>query len=305
MKQIKKCIFCHEMKETSEEHIFPDSLGGNLIIDNVCKGCNNRLGEKVDTHLVNHGLMQLARQTKGLKGKKGRLPNPIGVGRYRDDPETTLHYKISDDGKPNSLYVVPRVNKEEHKYEIVFDASKPDELVNTINKILTRNGQEKKTKDEILSSAKYIKDENPIMDVEMTFDMNSYKKAIIKIIYEMTIYWLGEKFLDDPMGLRIRNYILSNDSEVEGLIGKVGMVKSKDTGFAFLANSDSHTAILKKDGNKVLCYVNIFNIFWGGLAVTENVNLFESIEDRFLTNDIVKKEIRESTLIEEIIRISN
>ncbi|WP_255259049.1 tyrosine-type recombinase/integrase [Bacillus thuringiensis] len=80
--------------------MFPDSLGGLLITNDVCKACNDKLGEKVDVHLVNHGLMQFARFTKGLKGKKGKLPNPIGIGKYKDEPETTLHYKFTNDGKP-------------------------------------------------------------------------------------------------------------------------------------------------------------------------------------------------------------
>ncbi|MGG3925914.1 HNH endonuclease [Metabacillus fastidiosus] len=301
-----KCIFClKENQKASEEHIFPDSLGGQLVTYDVCKECNDILGQKVDSPLVNSGLMQFARFTKRLKGKKGKIPNPIGKGKYKDDPNTTLHYNFTDDGKPHSLYVVPRVKVEDNNYEISVDASEPNRLVKDVNKILARNGLEPKTQEEILSTAKYVKIDNPTMEINMSFDMSSYKKAIIKIIYEMTYYWLGEKYLTDSMGSKIRDYILSDELEVDGLFGKVGLVTENNIGLNFLADSDSHIALLKRNGNKLYCYVNIFNNFDGGFIVTEHANLYSKIEDRFLKNDVVKKEIRESTLLKEIVKITN
>lgn len=300
-----KCIFCpKENIKGSKEHVFPDSLGGLLVINDVCKECNDKLGKKVDTHLVNHGLMQFARFTKGLKGKKGKLPNPIGVGKYKEEPETTLHYKFTNDGKPESLYVVPSVKVEGNEYKVIVDASEPDRLVKSVNKILVRNGLEPKTKDEILSNAKHIKTDNPTMEMKMSLDMNSYRKAIIKIIYEMTYYWLGERYLNDAMAIKIRDYILSDKLEVDGLYGDVDLVGNKKDGLSILADSDSHIAVLKKDGNRLACYVNIFNNFYGCLIVTEQAELYPDIEDSFLVNDVKGKEIRESSLIDAIVKIS-
>lgn len=300
-----QCIFCLEEKKPSKEHIFPDSLGGLLIINDVCKECNDELGGKVDYHLVDHGLMQLARFTKGLKGKKGAIPNPLGTGKSMDDPDMTLRYKHKSNGTPESLYVVPNVKNDDGKYRVIVDASEPDKLVETVNTILKRNRLESMTKEEILSKAQYERTENPRMNIEMVLDMNSYRKAIIKIIYEMAYYWLGKDYLKDEMALKIRHYILSKELEVDGLIGKVELIGDKNGVLSSFADSDSHIAVLIKDKNRISCYVNVFNNFYGLLVVTENAFLYKNISNRFLLNDTKEKLFRECSLAEEITRKSD
>ncbi|MEH7143150.1 HNH endonuclease [Priestia megaterium] len=303
MSNVLKCIFCmKEMEKGSEEHIFPDSLGGLLVIYNVCKRCNDKLGQKVDSHLVNHQLMQFSRLTKKLKGKKGKIPNPLGRGHLQNDPETTVHYKFTDEGKPESLYVVPKVKSENGHYNVIADASEPDRVVDMVNKFLKRNNQVTKSREEILSSAKYVSDKNPRMQINMNFDINNYRKAILKITYEMAYYWLGKNYLDDKMGEKIRNYILSDDLDVEGLNGYADLVDDKKNGLTSLADDNSHIAVLKKDGNKLYCYVNLFNLFHGGLVVSEQAEKYTNHEDRFLINDVVKREIRENRLEDELLR---
>ncbi|WP_214721705.1 HNH endonuclease [Exiguobacterium sp. s192] len=299
-----QCIFCLEEKVSSKEHVFPDSLGGLLIIYDVCKDCNDKLGEKVDYHLVDHGLMQLARFTKGLKGKKGTIPNPLSVGKSTDDPDMTLRYKHTSDGTPGALYVIPNVIFDDGKYRVMVDASEPDRLVETVNKILIRNGLESMTKEEIFSKAHYEKTENPRMDIEMVIDMHSYRKAIIKIIYEMTYYWLGKDYLNDEMAIKIREYILSKELEVDGLIEKVELVGDKRDVLTSLADSDSHIAVLIKNRDRISCYINIFNNFHGLVVVTEKATLYKDVSNRFLINDTKEKLIRESSLAEEITRNS-
>jgi hypothetical protein len=100
-----------------------DSLGGLHVINDVCKPCNDKLGEKVDSHLVNNILMQFARFTKNIIGKKGKIPNPIGKGKFKENPETILHYKFTDDGQPESLYVVPKVTNNGEEYSVSVVAS--------------------------------------------------------------------------------------------------------------------------------------------------------------------------------------
>ena len=43
-----KCIICKnpkDEKDFNEEHVFPDSIGGEYKIHNVCKDCNGHLGK--------------------------------------------------------------------------------------------------------------------------------------------------------------------------------------------------------------------------------------------------------------------
>jgi len=304
LSDLLKCIFCMKVIEKgSEEHIFPDSLGGLLVIHDVCKACNNKLGQKVDSHLVNHKFMEFSRLNKKLKGKRGNIPNPLKKGNLQNDPETIVHYKLTNEGKPESLYVVPKVKSENGHYNVMVDASEPDRAVDMVNKILKRNNYASKSREEILSLAKYVSDKKPTMQVNMSIDTNNYRKAILKIIYEMTYYWLGKNYLDDKMGEKIRKYILSNDLNVEGLYGFAELVGNRKDTFTFLAEENSHMALLKRDGEKLFCYVNLFNQFHGLLVVSEQAEIYNGYEDRFLINNVIKKKIRENSLGEEFSRV--
>lgn len=54
-KHSKACIFClrTDLKTAfSEEHIIPESIGGRLVLDQVCTYCNNVLGHDVDPEIL-------------------------------------------------------------------------------------------------------------------------------------------------------------------------------------------------------------------------------------------------------------
>jgi hypothetical protein len=42
------CIFCGQRKKSSREHLIPKALGGNFVINHVCKECNDVLGRTAD-----------------------------------------------------------------------------------------------------------------------------------------------------------------------------------------------------------------------------------------------------------------
>jgi HNH endonuclease len=305
-----KCIFClKEIEKGSDEHIFPDALGGLLIIKEVCKPCNDFLGQKVDSHLVNHFLMQLARLVYKLQGKKGKIPNPIGKGVLKDEPNTEIHYILDDEGQPKSLYIVPQKHESPDGSKVMFvvDSSDKGKLVKMVNKTLERKGLPPMTEEEILSKAVYKKDENPTVMMNIEVDFLSYKKAILKIIYEITYYCLGPEYLNDPVGKQIRDCILSDSiEECKGLMGKIDLVDKSNPSNQILrklASEDSHIAILINNGCRgIFCYVNIFDTFEGGLLVSENGENYPGITDVFIKNDIKNNNIIESTLTKEIIR---
>ena len=58
---MKKCIICNKIKDNKEfnkEHVIPESIGGSLTIENVCKKCNNKLGEEIDSKIINDFLIK-------------------------------------------------------------------------------------------------------------------------------------------------------------------------------------------------------------------------------------------------------
>jgi hypothetical protein len=73
-----KCIFCLSDKPPSDEHVIPESVGGTLRIQEVCRECNSKLSELVDNPFANCSLIQLARFNHSLGGKRGKVPFPFG-----------------------------------------------------------------------------------------------------------------------------------------------------------------------------------------------------------------------------------
>ena len=74
----QKCIICaieKSGKDFNTEHIILESLGGKRFSENtlndVCVGCNSKLGMHVDSRFVNSPLLEFIRNRKGIKGRNG------------------------------------------------------------------------------------------------------------------------------------------------------------------------------------------------------------------------------------------
>jgi hypothetical protein len=85
----------------SDEHIFPDAIGGTLIIDRVCAGCNHTVNGAADEALTKHTLVRMARAQLGLPVHMAARPTSEnsrdifvdhvwgGVGHDRFEPDYT------------------------------------------------------------------------------------------------------------------------------------------------------------------------------------------------------------------------
>lgn len=72
--KLVKCILYKQTSPLTMEHIIPDALEGKLIFNCLCKDCNSKLGEKVDSQLTNYGPIKEIRATHGITGKTGKIP---------------------------------------------------------------------------------------------------------------------------------------------------------------------------------------------------------------------------------------
>lgn len=298
MKANIKCIFCLNERPGSEEHIFPDSIGGSLIINNVCKVCNEQIGRNVDSHLVNHLLMQFARLTKKIKGKTGKIPNPLGKGFLKGENDVELHYRFDEGGNPNSLYVVPKQKELEDGKVLQFslDISDQDKLASIVNKTLKRRGLEAMDLEEIEKNIQHNLIENPCMEMNKEIDISKYRKALLKIVYEMAYYWIGEEYLLDPASGIIREYILSDNIEVENLHGFAEIVDKNKGSRTGINKEDCHIALLTIKDNYINCYINIFNDFEAQLCVSENSLQYSNLEEMYLEYNVKNNDLLEVAL---------
>ncbi len=85
----KACIFCFRTDlETvfSEEHIIPQSIGGRLVLDQVCAKCNGDLGHEVDTEVLKLPEILQALETLSIPhNRQGILRSYYDVKAETDD----------------------------------------------------------------------------------------------------------------------------------------------------------------------------------------------------------------------------
>lgn len=312
---IMRCVICKKEKEQlTDEHVFPDAIGGTLVLTNVCKECNDRLGHSVDHHLVDNWLIQSERLLLKIRGKTGNIPNPLEKGVLAKNHKQQVRYYFDKEGNPKEVYLVPHVEKEkkDDNSEIVkisMDKKDKDKLPGIINKMLKRNGKPELTNEEIEKQVIEGTDPNPSIKMSFTMDIVEYKRAILKIAYELAHYWLGDKYFDDTNGEIIRQCILDNNlsedfSSQYPIKGSIDLIGEKSR-FNFWDNEPkNHIAFMNVDGNQIYCYVRIFSVFEGIIQISIEAENYPEFKGKFISINPVSGGIRESDYIEEMARIT-
>ncbi|MGB3203979.1 MAG: HNH endonuclease [Crinalium sp.] len=275
---MKKCIICKFDKSSesfSEEHIFPDSIGGTIILDSVCKECNDFLGHSVDSYLVNHLGIQLSRSVLKISGKKGKVPNPLEKGTFVDDDGTIQQGKnLCDElGNPIGLYIVSNSKGniiKDNYARITIDKKDKNKLPAMVNKKLTRNGLRELSSEEIAKYSIAVSQPDISLTLNREWDLIKYQIAILKIAYELAFYWLGESYLNDSTGEKLRLCITDKSLEgewylkhpdIKAVIGLVGQYSNYDKWKNWDNEGYYHVGLMINDKNLLLCNIKIFDNF--------------------------------------------
>lgn len=305
-----QCIICKkERKKFSEEHIFPESIGGSLIINSVCKSCNDKLGRNVDSHLVNNKLIEFERMNLGIAGKKGKIPNPLKKGFLSDDPSQEVHIDLFDNNF-SKLYCVPNVKKKKKEdgsteISITVDQTDEDKISNIIKKIKKRN---EISAEEVKKESKREISENPKITTKFTINIFEYQRAIVKIAYELGYYCFGNEYLNDKTGEMLRKFFLDNNFKVDfsekyPIRGQIRLIGEKQTMIPINKEyKNHHIAALFKFNNLIGCYVKIFDIFEGNIVISNTPSVYPDFDSKFIAVNPQNGQIKESTMNEEIIR---
>jgi hypothetical protein len=309
------CIFCGMkagVTEFADEHVFPDAIGGLLVLkDKVCKPCNDKLGHSVDSHLVNHGLVSFMRLTYRLKGKSGKVPNPLEKGVLVNDPTQKVRYEFTDDGMPRRTYLIPQVSatKQEESVEISLQIDESDRInIPSLMKKLAKRKNFSISDRQIDEILKLPSEEfNPRITGSIKLDFDKYRKAIIKIAYELGCYWLGNKYYDDPVAAALRETIfsgtpLNEDARKHGLTGGINFI-SGESEFPFLSNNRAcHIAFSHVQTDLISCYVRVFKLFEGHVLLSRDPARYPTLEATFIEIDVEKKSFRELPFLQEVYR---
>lgn len=199
------CIICRNDKEDmSDEHVIPDSMGGFYHIFNVCKTCNSRMGEKVDSPLVNHKLTELYRFAQEIEGKSGSIPNPFsGIFMEEGNPKVKARVDVNKEGKLEVLYHPVIKLKEDagvvQSIEIAVDSKDEGMIDGILQKIIKRKG---------ISESAIVKGERRReirtggVGGRWEIDILKFKIGLLKIAYEFAVDSIPD-FFTDPDAIKI------------------------------------------------------------------------------------------------------
>ena len=205
---MKKCIFCGRTeaefeKENcwTEEHIIPEALGNErLKIYNVCKDCNSGLGTYVDNYFVNNMLVKIIRQTLGIRGQSGKVPNA-----FKEGTDKAGHrIQVNDKFQPK---IVPYIEQNENKLRIVAPTKK--EAKEMAVKKLSRMKSSEKTIQDVLDRIDQTPSHfsQPEIQYDIEIDFNQFFLEALKIAFEYAVYKLGDNYLKDLRAIEIQKHL--------------------------------------------------------------------------------------------------
>lgn len=277
--------------DRSEEHVFPDSLGGTLKLFDLCVPCNSLWGRTVDAHLVNHHLCAIARFRHQIAGKSGTIPNPFREATLTADPNQRMLTGISIDG-PSPPVFLEKVHYEEGEnghftVHVQGDVTRRADLDTLVDKIEER--QRKKGNIPTRKSEPTItRHEAPSMTIPIAFDVLKWRVGMLKIAYELAFIELGAAYLNDPTAIEIRKRLAAEPTleQMDGLFARF------DFGNLVPHMTSAHchwgSIGLNAAGQVAVC-VQIFDTLFAQVAVTEQPRLYPRFPGMAFYNVDAKK----------------
>lgn len=309
-----RCFFCLEEKDPTEEHVFPEAIGGTLITDRVCKPCNDFLGARVDHLLTEHLAVLVKRADLGMTKRSGKPVDPLGLmsktGTLADDPSKRVQLRVD----PSTGKVVPRLIYHSHatthddgreEVHLFADESEPERLTTALQRERKRRNLPPLSEEELKTFHEGVRTQTidgPCVIYKFQVDVQDFKRAICKICYELACIWLGDTYLNDPVAAQLRNFILNGEgTEIRGDV----FLNGKHDALRFWEREPSaHIAYCMNVGDNAAIAVRIFDAISGLIHVTSNAAQYPALLDgRFVLNDPATGALRESTLPEELLRL--
>lgn len=291
---MKKCIICKKIKNDNEfnkEHIIPESIGGSLTIDNVCKTCNSKLGEEIDSKIINDFLIKGHTVGNEIRNKKNKEKVLIEKLTSNENPQIKLEAKREENGKFKkweSNTSLKSSSEDKNIHNIYFDSSKDEKTVlNEIEKKF-KNKYGKTLTDEEKEEILYkINNESTHPKIEfnstVTIDFKKLAMEFIKIAYETAHYILGEKYFDDKIGQELRKSLFNENHKLIEKYTERGSESISNSKFKdvfdklnnFTEKNIIHFIQLSKYENKLYIAINIFNTHMNCICISETANLYD------------------------------
>jgi len=209
---LKYCIFCFRSDlevEFSKEHIFPQSIGGTLFINEVCKICNSALGRYIDKEVLKlPDILDAFEKLNIPHNKSGITKNYYKITGIADDIQLPFifkgkGYELVPHRLPDGSLILPEAYfEDELRKSIERDSNikargiTEPQIEEEINRL--KNDYKNAKPDEIIESAllgKAIKKRtNKFKFKYEPRSQAQVKRLIAKIFYEF-LYLFGDQFV--------------------------------------------------------------------------------------------------------------
>lgn len=290
-----KCIFCKkELNENdiSREHIIPKFLGGEYVIHDICNDCNRSFGIDFEKKLGENSVFQFIRAfyTFRYRNSKNFVAPTLKLKQKNTVIRTDNEGHLLMFTKPNFNYSKIGIEVDQIESQENIDAM----LNAKINKHKSENNKEYTY--ESIRDVKKLKIGEP-EDFNLHLDILILNELFLKIAYEFSCICLDSKYLDDAIGILLKNSIMSEDNnflfdnkskikltcdrrKLDFCVKKVAETAHQNTinnhyGFPLIYCSNGnyiHGIELIKKNNNFFVVIELFNIFKYKICVSNDAN---------------------------------
>ena len=264
-----KCIICrtNELKTyASEEHIFPDCIGGTIKTYLVCENYNSKLGDKIDGEFTQQPLIKALRRKYNIKNRDGIVPS-----------NTTKDFGWKD-GRgesviigPNGILEPPKVEikKSNNKIDVNFLGSDKKAIITSLNREAKRQGINITFNDKEDSPNKAKSEiENRELTTVLKFDEIKMQNLCLKIAFEMASEKYGDSYLTDKIGMNIQKdlyNLLYHDIVID-----YSKYSIENKFLNLNETSSHHDCAFIENNNLSIARINLFNAFLCYILVSDN-----------------------------------
>jgi hypothetical protein len=215
-----------EVKEMTEEHIFPDGAGGYLTADILCKECNSSLGQKIDGPYLRQPHIQLARNALRISGKRNNIPQPFSEIYEIEAAEPKLRIRMDVDFKPEIIPDISDVSMRPDgsiAISLMVDVGARDAIPGIIQKKLERffatpegkalNWTPEQISNAISKTSEQASQtdarESPVGRIHGSFqiDLKNLFLEHLKVAYEISCVHYMYDFIGTPRANEIRQFL--------------------------------------------------------------------------------------------------
>lgn len=285
-----KCMICGLLNDESDEHIIPKALGNEKLRTNkVCKDCNSKLGQFVDSPFVNRFDVALIRHSKQIQGQKGKVPFPLSKGTDTNGNTILLDKNF----KPRYQ---PSVKSTKEGFSILGN-SKDEILTMGLKKLKRTTSSEKEIESFIQHvEAQEVKKTLPSIKFESPIDLNSSYIEFIKIAYEYIYEILGDEYYNDSIAHRLRTELRKSINakpiNLNGLIEDIP--ESLSSTWKYIQEDYHFLFITINSHNQLIVSIFLFNgTYSHHVLVSNNANKYQ-LKDK--THTPVFVQIKKSEL---------